>query len=258
MPLENSGYTFTEGVLADGDTLQVTIEGSTTKANTSVENVVTKVKVTRGEEDVTFNYSFGEHEKGTLTVTKRKVTIESKSYDFDYDSSAHSYPYYDITFGSFVNGEGFDYKSWASVTDYSDEAVKNIFEVEAWVDTDKNNYDIKCEYGDLRIKKVSTPIVVTANSNSKPYDGTPLTDEGYTFTENVLKGADELTAKVEGSITDFSATPEENVVTEVKVYRKISAEEKVEVSQNYNLEQRISGKLRINKCNVTFTSGSTS
>ena len=53
--------------------------------------------------------------------------------------------------------------------------------------------------------------MITAASDEKTYDGSPLTSDGYTYTEGVLAEGDVLTAVVEGTITN--AGTEANKVT---------------------------------------------
>ena len=66
-PLTNNTYTYTEDVLLDGDVLKATVTGSQKFAGSS-NNDVTSVKVMRGEEEITSNYTFGTHLNGMLTV----------------------------------------------------------------------------------------------------------------------------------------------------------------------------------------------
>ena len=57
--------------------------------------------------------------------------------------------------------------------------------------------------GALTISPISEKtITVTAASDSKKYDGTPLTNNGFSCTEGVLVPGDVLTAVVEGSATN--------------------------------------------------------
>lgn len=66
--LTKDSFTFTDGVLLAGDILTATITGSQEFVGTS-DNVVSDVKVTRGDKDITSNYTFGTHVNGTLKVT---------------------------------------------------------------------------------------------------------------------------------------------------------------------------------------------
>lgn len=60
-------------------------------------------------------------------------------------------------------------------------------------------------------------IVIRAANAEKPYDGTPLENSSYTYTQNVLKDGDVLTATVSGSRTEAGTTA--NEVTDYQVMR---------------------------------------
>lgn len=66
-PLTNNTYTYTEDVLLDGDVLKATVTGSQLYVG-NISNELSDVKVMRGEEDITSNYTFGTHVNGMLTV----------------------------------------------------------------------------------------------------------------------------------------------------------------------------------------------
>ena len=103
--------------------------------------------------------------------------------------------------------------------------------------------------GVLKINPITeNTITITANSASKTYDGTPLTDNGFTFTEGVLVKGDVLTAVVEGSATNVGEEGK-NVVKSYKVMRG-----DVDVTGNYTFTESVEGKLTINKRPVTLTS----
>ena len=117
------------------------------------------------------------------------------------------------------------------------------------------NYDVTIKAvndGYVTITPIETEIVITANSASKIYDGTPLTNNGFTFTEGVLVKGDVLTAVVEGSATNVGDEGK-NVV---KSYRVMRGD--VDVTGNYTFGNSIDGKLTINKREVTLTSASDS
>ena len=117
--------------------------------------------------------------------------------------------------------------------------------------TNKNftNVTFKIVDGVLKINPITeNTITITAASASKTYDGTPLTNNGFTFTEGVLVKGDELTAVVEGSATNVGDEGK-NVVKSYKVMRG-----DVDVTGNYTFGNSIDGKLTINKRTVTLTS----
>ena len=63
--------------------------------------------------------------------------------------------------------------------------------------------------GILSIKPVE--IEITAASDSKEYDGNPLTNDGWTITGGTMVGSEKLTVTVEGTITYVGTTA--NVIT---------------------------------------------
>ena len=116
--------------------------------------------------------------------------------------------------------------------------------------TSQNYSNIKVVVNDgwLKITPITTAITITAASGSKTYDGTPLTNAGYTYTPNVLLEGDVLTAVVEGSATNVGDEGK-NVVKSYKVMRG-----NVDVTGNYTFTDSVDGKLTITPREVTLTS----
>ena len=103
--------------------------------------------------------------------------------------------------------------------------------------------------GALTISPISEKtITVTAASGSKKYDGTPLTNNGFSCTEGVLVSGDVLTAVVEGSATNVGDEGK-NVVKSYKVMRGGA-----DVTGNYTFANSVDGKLTILPRTVTLTS----
>ena len=103
--------------------------------------------------------------------------------------------------------------------------------------------------GALTISPISEKtITVTAASESKKYDGTPLTNNGFSCTEGVLVSGDVLTAVVEGSATNVGDEGK-NVVKSYKVMRGGA-----DVTGNYTFTDSADGKLTILPRTVTLTS----
>ncbi|MDO4546429.1 MAG: VWA domain-containing protein, partial [Bacillota bacterium] len=97
-------------------------------------------------------------------------------------------------------------------------------------------------------------IEITAASGSKVYDGSPLSNESYTYTQDVLASGDVLTAQVkaqaEGGLIDAGTA--ENKVTGYKIMRGDQ-----DVTANYNVVT-VSGSLTVSPRPVTLTSASDS
>ena len=103
--------------------------------------------------------------------------------------------------------------------------------------------------GALTISPISEKtITVTAASGSKKYDGTPLTNNGFSCTEGVLVPGDVLTAVVEGSATNVGDEGK-NVVKSYKVMRGGA-----DVTGNYTFANSVDGKLTILPRTVKLTS----
>ena len=103
--------------------------------------------------------------------------------------------------------------------------------------------------GALTISPISEKtITVTAASGSKKYDGTPLTNNGFSCTEGVLVPGDVLTAVVEGSATNVGDEGK-NVVKSYKVTRGGA-----DVTGNYTFTNSVDGKLTILPRTVKLTS----
>lgn len=62
-----------------------------------------------------------------------------------------------------------------------------------------DNYDIELVKGKLEITPVTAKIQITADSDSKVYDGTALVRNSATYTQGILADGDRLETTVEGS-----------------------------------------------------------
>ena len=127
---------------------------------------------------------------------------------------------------------------------------QNTFSYTLNENTNPANYEINTVKGDLIVDPIKEQkITITANSAKKTYDGTPLTDNGYTYTEGVLVKGDVLTAVVEGSVTNVDDANNSNVVTSYKVMRGDT-----DVTKNYTFTASVNGTLTINPRSIKLTS----
>ena len=243
--LINGGYTFTSGILVDGDVLTAVVEGSQLNAGSSA-NVVKSYLVMRGETDVTANYRFAESVDGKLTVTARKVVMTSADDEKVYDGTPLTNDEITVTGDGFIEGEGVTYDVTGSQLDVG--SSDNSFTYELNEGTLAENYIIETEEGKLTVTSPEQHIVITANSAEKTYDGTPLTDDGFTYTDFVLAEGDVLEAVVEGSQTDAGSS-----VNVIKSYRVMRGDE--DVTANYIFDDSVDGTLTVTKRKVTLTSG---
>ena len=187
-------------------------------------------------------------------ITKATVTLVSADLSKQYDGIAlvnGTTPL--ATESGWVSGEGATYTFTGSQLDKG--TSPNSFDIVPNTGTDLNNYQISKTEGTLEVLKNSTEIVLTANSNEKFYDGTPLVDPGYSYDISLLAASDTIVAVVQGTRTHVGTTP--NVITEYHAYRgmKGGAKAIVDVTDNYTIT-KADGTLEVKKQKVTITAGS--
>ena len=128
-----------------------------------------------------------------------------------------------------------------------------------------SNYSVTTANGELTMSwPTAQKVVVTANSATRTYDGTPLTDGGYTVEfggqtyhlaagqPQELANGDVLTVQIEGSVTDVEPSPTANKIVSVSIMNGTT-----DVHHIYNV-QRENGKLQVTPMPLTVTAGSDS
>ena len=212
--------------------------------------------VTSANYDVTIKAVIDGYVTITPVTDKVTVTVTENGAIVTYDGNEHSVKgyksmtadnaLYDVT----KSVKATETAAWtATGTDAGEYPVGIV--AGDFTNTNPNftNVEFKIVDGTLKINPITeNTITITANSASKTYDGTPLTNNGCTFTEGVLKNGDVLTAVVEGSATNVGDEGK-NVVKSYKVMRG-----DVDVTGNYTFTDSVDGKLTINKRTVTLTS----
>lgn len=202
-----AGYTV-EGLLTRyGHTLDVTTNGSQTFVGETENNVASYLfRVNGVEEDITKYYTL-EIAKGTLKVTPRSIIVDA-SGSWTYDGEEHYATYADVYREdgeiAIANGDRLeaDLSTLHRVVNVG--KVYNTTEYRVWKGNDEvsENYDI--EYvGELEI----TPALLTiiSLSDSKEYDGTPLT-AGYNVWGLYTQYGHELVVEMTGGQTNVGAS----------------------------------------------------
>ena len=158
-----------------------------------VGTVTVKVRATNP------NYAPAENSY-TLTVNRRQVTLTSDTASKAYDGTPLTRPDVTVTGDGFVTDEVTDIQATGSVTHVADNEVTNTITYTEGENFKASNYTITVKEGKLSITPVA--IELTADSASKPYDGTALTNNGYTITSGKFVGEEGLeSVTVEGSQT---------------------------------------------------------
>ncbi|MDE7164888.1 MAG: transglutaminase-like domain-containing protein [Clostridiales bacterium] len=200
-------------------------------------NVIDEFSVFSGETDVTKNYKITiSEEKGTLTVTPRpiKVIADDKDKKFVYDGEWHGY------FGctivpvsplgedddAIVGGQTVQriaytsatlrdvkYDEYGNVTGINNNMFIVINDGEA---VTTQNYQIEYDLGTITV--TPRPITVRAGSDSKIYDGTPLTSNEFVVTSELGIVKNQIgVAECNGSITEVG-TANNTIEHNLKVY----------------------------------------
>ena len=199
---------------------------------------------------------------GKLTITPRPVTITAKSANFTYDGQTHTLPEAEIT--GLVGNDAIAVTVVGSIQ-YPHQKVDNVVQSYEFTTGKATNYDVTVKNGKLTMSwPTAQKVVVTANSATRTYDGTPLTDGGYTVefggqTYNLAAGqsqelanGDVLTVQIEGSVTDVEPSPTVNKIVSVSIMNGTT-----DVHHIYNV-QRENGKLQVTPMPLTVTAGSDS
>ena len=243
----NPTYYLAEGsTLADGQSMRVEDFTEITDAG-SVENALTIGIYDKEGVSRTSNYTIG-YDKGTLTVTKRSVTIVTEGHEWVYDGETHSWDGHSVSEGSaypLVSGHRTEVVSVTEITNVWESPVKNVLGIRI-VDEDGNNvtqnYETDYEYGTLII--TPRPIVVTAASGEKVYDGMPFGYDDFAGGEYYLvaSGSDpalEPPVAAGQTLEVGTQLPESADVYERGAHTVVSVTvwaDDTEVTKNYSIE----------------------
>ena len=209
--------------------------------------------------------------KATLSITNQNYTaseasvdfeitpitteVKVKSYDaeFTYDGLEHTKNAYDVlwannasprTDNKLPNGDKVTAVITGKVRDVKDTALENntigkitITNAEGVDVTDCYSGIVKAA-GKLTVNPITTPIVVTADSDTKVYNGTELTKNTYTNTDHVLLPGDMLEVTITGSQKFVGSS--NNTVSNVKVMRNGE-----DITSNYTMGTHVNGVLEV-------------
>ena len=188
-------------------------------------------------------------------ITPITTEVKVKSYDdtFTYDGTEHTKNSYDVlwannaspvTDNKLPNGDKVTAEITGKVRDVKDTALENntigkitITNAEG-VDVTNCYNNIQKSAGKLTVNPITTPIVVTADSDTKVYNGTELTKNTYTYTDGVLLSGDMLEVAITGSQKFVGSS--NNVVTSVKVMRNGE-----DITSNYTIGTHVNGVLEV-------------
>ena len=129
-----------------------------------------------GTADRTGNYVVAAVNNGKFTITKRDVTITSKSAEKMYDGSELIKRDIEVTGEGFVKNEGVTCIYTGTQTQVG--SSENTFTYRVKDNTNADNYNITANNGTLKVTK--RDVTLTSASETKTYDGKPLTKDEVT------------------------------------------------------------------------------
>lgn len=226
--------------------------GSYENVGTTLPKLVGKYKATLSIKNS--NYTASEAYVN-FEITPITTEVKVKSYDetFTYDGTEHTKNAYDVLWANnaspvtgniLPNGDKVTAEITGKVRDVKDTDLENntigkitITNAEG-VDVTSCYSNIKKSAGKLTVNPISTPIVVTADSDNKVFDDTELTKNTYTNTDGVLLPGDMLEVTITGSQKFVGSS--NNVVTSVKVVRNGE-----DITSNYTMGTHVNGVLEV-------------
>ena len=188
-------------------------------------------------------------------ITPNNTEVKVKSFDdtFTYDGTEHTKNAYDVLWANnaspitdkkLPNGDLVTAEITGKVRDVKDTKIENntigkitITNAEGVDVTNCYSNKVKAA-GKLTVNPITTPIVVTADSDTKVYNGTELTKNTYTNTDGVLLPGDMLEVTITGS-QKFVGTSS-NTVSNVKVMRNGE-----DITSNYTMGTHVNGVLEV-------------
>ena len=226
--------------------------GSYEDIGTTLPKLVGKYKATLSITNQNYTASEASY---NFEITQNNTEVKVKSYDetFTYDGTEHTKNAYDVLWANnassvtdkkLPNGDKVTAVITGKVRDVKDTALENNTIGKITI-TNKDNVDVTNCYsnivkaaGKLTVNPISTPIVVTAGSDTKEYDGTELTKNTYTNTDHVLLPGDMLEVTITGSQKFVGSS--NNAVSNVKVMRNGE-----DITSNYTMGTHVNGVLEV-------------
>ena len=245
--LSKNSYTLTSGALDTGDTISsITVTGSQTDAGNS-KNVVSAAVIKHGNEDVTANYDIT-YAVGTLTVNPVAIELTANSATKVYDGSALTAYGYKITNGAFVGTDGLKSVTVSGSQTFVGSSASTITGHSLKEGTKADNYTITYKPGTLTVTQASIALTITADSDSKTYDGSALTKNTYKSTGTLANGDEIKGVTLTGSQTD--AGNSKNVASAAVIKHGDT-----DVTANYNITYT-PGTLTVNPVAIKLTADS--
>ncbi len=241
---ESRGLT-AEG-LVDGHTVEA-VFASITDVGTC-RNELTSVQIFDADgNDMTAHYRINIVSTGTLTVTKRPITVSTASDRFTYDGRAHDYTKAEVSEGTLAGGQELLLSDCLSVLDageYSNAPTVRIMAGEADVTA---NYEIAEDFGTVTVGKKA--LKLTTDSPELTYDG-----QLHNFDTIQVDAADGLAAEQSLKVTPKQVR-EAGAYDYLPAYEIVAGETAIS-KENYEINFEGFGTITVRKKALKLTTDS--
>ncbi len=240
-PLTNNTWLIQSGTLMTGHSIEVTMTSSITNPG-SIQNKIGVTILDENNNNVTKNYNIT-YNLGTLTVSKRNITIQTESLDRIYDGTPLTSTTWSIQSGTLVNNHSIETIMTSSITNPG--AIPNDIGVTILDENNSNvtqNYNITYNKGTLTVYKRN--ITIQTGSSEKVYDGSPLTNSNWLLEVGTLVIGHRIEHTMTSSITNPGSILNEIGIT-------ILDENSNDVTQNYNIDYN-KGNLTVLERDITI------
>ncbi len=229
-PLVREEYTASEGSLAEGQSERVTFNASLTGVGSIQNEFAAVIYASDGVTDVTFNYDLS-CLYGVLEVTPYRISISTYSSVKVYDGTPLSAQNYTVSSeNQLIEGHEIDSVTMpSSRTDagVEDNLITGIIIVDADGQDVTANYEIDYFFGKLSVSP--RPITIRSASDSKEYNGTPLTCGDWEYVSITRPLEDhEVQVAVSGTRTEVGES--DNTIAEVLILQ-----DGQNVTENYDI-----------------------
>jgi hypothetical protein len=254
---DNDYYVVSAGSLAGSDTVaEITVTGSRTECGSS-DAVASDAVIKSGDDDVSGCYNIS-YENGSITISKRNITVTAKDQTKVYDGSAMTFAgaytdesLFTVTGDGIMQGDSIEsvILTGSQLTVGESALVPSGLVIKNGTSDRTDNYDIRYVNGKIRI--TAAGLVIRAKELLREYNGQPFTYENATLTEKknlitvegLLEGDSITGIALTGSITN--AGEKALVPGEVRIVRGDT-----DVSSSYDVSY-VNGKLTVTPIPLT-------
>lgn len=180
---------------------------------------------------------------GTLEITKPETQVAITVVDAEREYDGKPLTSDKVTWTGLPEGYTVKVKTNGSQTTVGENDKNNVTEYHVYNTNDQDvtaNYNF-AEIAPGKLTVTARPITITAASDSKKYDGTPLTANRYSVSENGLADSDEISAiTIDGSQIEIGTSSNAVRAGSVKITKKAEAANSrstaEDVTGNYNIK----------------------